>query len=839
MPGRTVAHRLMIVGRAQRIRSALGHLTRLHAFALRTAQLRRAVRMLHAPIGRPAAGLRIRLAHRSLRAHAPIRSGHVLAHRTAMARRRLRTLVDVRTPERRPNETVRTLALAAGAQLRLQAVRVAGAARLTGARLVADLARQTVVVRVAHLRAHVIRTPFAHGARRILRARHIALVRDAHVPGRALGGRRARGGHAHAALIGRRIALEAGRTGALGHLVGELAHGIRAAHAGRLARILALGVVAHLGAGALAIAAAAGDAHAAGARLLHGALAVLRAARLAPVLDASLRTGALSVQRARLLHAGRRITNASVRRIPAEARLARLHAGATRGGVHVKRSRTLAGAVRPVADLVRLAVLVRAARRHGRHTARMVRIAQRAGRTRALEAARHIAALGAKGARLSLVALVHIGARSVRLRSASLRAGTVAGAAGHAHALRTGRTASLRLRAAGQNAVAADQLVRRLALALRTVALVARRIRIAVEAGRTLALVAARQVLAHRIAAALAAARAGALVHIGAAAARRLSFVALPAGAHVRAGRRIAHALLAARTRHVLRAHVQLHVVRLRAAVARVSVAALAARRSVHHQAARIRAARQQLARMPTVVAHIGRRAQAAVRRIADRVPRTLVVRGARHNRHTAHARIRIRNGALRARALKVARLVGAQRILAAAAGRTVHGGALVNVHAAGRDVAGIVRPALLADAVRAGLVGHAVRVRTAVDVAARHLARPLRRRADKAGRTRAPERAGRILAQRVRSARQAGGAALVDVRALAVRLRLEAVATEALLVDALGVRPTVGRPLARVRSVQHDVVALEARIAGLAVGARALGLAGGRQATEGGTSTR
>lgn len=374
--GRTLAHRLMIERCADRIHAALGVLARLHAFARLAAQLVPTISILLASIRCSATGLRVRCTDRSVGALASIRAGRVLTVGARMARTGHLALINIRTTEWRADESVCALAFPRRTQLRLQTVDIAGAARLTRSLLVANLAGQTIVVRVAHLCAHMVRTAFANRTNAVLRARHVALVRNAHMPGGALRARRTSGRHTDAALIGRWISLEAGRTGALGQLPGELAHGIRSAYARRFAWILTAIVVAHLTRGAFAIAATARQTDAGRARLTNRTLAVRRAPCLTPMVHtflvtahtfsiqiAWLRALAVNTSASRravgaLRAAGHNVTDASMCRIPAEARRTCLNAGIVQV-VNYKRCRALTTSAARLTTLVRTAIPVR------------------------------------------------------------------------------------------------------------------------------------------------------------------------------------------------------------------------------------------------------------------------------------------------------------------------------------------------------------------------------------------------------------------------------------------------------------------------------------------------
>lgn len=189
-----------------------------------------------------------------------------------------------------------------------------------------------------------------------------------------------------------------------------------------------------------------------------------------------------------------------------------------------------------------------------------------------------------------------------------------------------------------------------------------------------------------------------------------------------------------------------------------------------------------------------------------------------------------------------MAGLVGTQRILTASAERSVHRSALINVNAACGNVARIVCPALLANAVRLCVVGLAVSMCSAIHIAARHFALLVRRRTDKTSRARAPKRAGRIFAYSIRAACGLYITALINIDAFFIGLRFKTVPTETLLLDAFGICTAVRRrptgAVWRLLWFHLDVNASITRIACLALRTGTLRLAAGRT-TEGITSTR
>lgn len=141
--------------------------------------------------------------------------------------------------------------------------------------------------------------------------------------------------------------------------------------------------------------------------------------------------------------------------------------------------------------LVRAALLVGCASSLRRRTLAVIGVAVIAHRAQALVRAGLVDALGAEAAEmLALSTLVDVDARAVRLRAIAFGTRAVADAAGDGHAFGAGRTLAAVL-ASGQNATAAHEFVRRLALALCAAALLANHVRVAVEAVQALALIAA------------------------------------------------------------------------------------------------------------------------------------------------------------------------------------------------------------------------------------------------------------------------------------------------------------------------------------------------------------
>lgn len=153
----------------------------------------------------------------------------------------------------------------------------------------------------------------------------------------------------------------------------------------------------------------------------------------------------------------------------------------------------------------------------------------------------------------SLGALVDVSTGAIRLRAIALGTGAIAEASCDRNAFGALGTLAT-LVAAGQDALAADKLVRRLALALQTAALVTAHIRISVEAGRTMALVATGQILAQRISSARLLAILRTLVHVATLLRGLVPHETLSADANVRAQVRVLHARLSRRTRVVIAA---------------------------------------------------------------------------------------------------------------------------------------------------------------------------------------------------------------------------------------------------------------------------------------------
>lgn len=346
----------------------------------------------------------------------------------------------------------------------------------------------------------------------------------------------------------------------------------------------------------------------------------------------------------------------------------------------------------------------------------MVRIARVAERALALEATDRVQTDRVVPAHLlPLATLVNVLAVAVRKRAEPFRAGAVANAARNRDAFRAARTLAVR-RAAVQHAVALHQLVRRCTATLRTVALVARLVRIAIEPGRTPALVAAGQVFAERVhTARRLAAVVRTLVHI-ATAPLRVALVALPADAHTIAAVRVLHTLLPRRAGVALATRVQGGL----GAAARVGIAGASARtltgvtageirthRSTrtrvgstlvdvhaltrlagetltaqtlcasarHQHTVRVRPTGHLLARMATVIADVRLRTQTALLLIAHRIARTVRVLRTGNHTDTPHTRIRIGNRARRTAALMRSVEVLAERVRAArtGAGTLVH----------------------------------------------------------------------------------------------------------------------------------------------------------------------
>lgn len=163
---------------------------------------------------------------------------------------------------------------------------------MASATFVANFARQAVIVRVANFGANIVIASFANGARQIVRARHVALIGDAHVAAGTLIRCNACGWNSDAALFWRWISFEADRTLARCHMIFQFAQRVRTANI-FIARVLAIVVVARLVWPTIAIAAATDDACALLARLTHRTLAMTQTFDKTFVVLAVLAVGAI------------------------------------------------------------------------------------------------------------------------------------------------------------------------------------------------------------------------------------------------------------------------------------------------------------------------------------------------------------------------------------------------------------------------------------------------------------------------------------------------------------------------------------------------------------------
>lgn len=268
---RPVAHHL-----ALRIPAALLRAARAAAFASDAGQLVRTVDIPATLARLAAARTGVSVPNRSLGTLAAIGAGNVLTYRARMARP-LGTLINIGASERRPDEALHALALARLANALRWAVGVGSASWHAHTRLAAYLAGQTVVVGVANLRTNAVSAPLSNrtGWRR-LGTGQTAQIADAHVARGTLCRSFAARRHPHAALVGRWIALEPCRAGALGHVIYRRAERVRSARIPvRRARVGTLEVNAGRRSAAVAAAAAPDRTDATGARLPLAALAVI------------------------------------------------------------------------------------------------------------------------------------------------------------------------------------------------------------------------------------------------------------------------------------------------------------------------------------------------------------------------------------------------------------------------------------------------------------------------------------------------------------------------------------------------------------------------------------
>lgn len=333
--------------------------------------------------------------------------------------------------------------------------------------------------------------------------------------------------------------------------------------------------------------------------------------------------------------------------------------------------------------LVARTLLIRCALALRRCTESVVGIALVSLGTVAAVATLLIDALRSVGTELgtTFLALVDIHAATVRLRLVTLGAGTVANTAGNRNALGS-NGAGLSTRAAGEHATVAEQLVRRLALALGTAADFAHDERIAGMSLWAATLVAAGQILAERVEAAggFATTLQRTLIHILTLSALRMPLVALSANAYAAAREGILHAALAQRTwvrlgavrssrgdatltvciaRRTAGTLAQVTACGIAAdgffgarigatlidvaattghgCVARVARSAEALRLPVGQHALRMGTTVTRLAGMTTIVAHVGFGAQAALRIITDGIAGTLLACRTADNGHTTH----------------------------------------------------------------------------------------------------------------------------------------------------------------------------------------------------------
>uniref|UniRef100_A0A2M4B1P7 Putative secreted protein n=1 Tax=Anopheles triannulatus TaxID=58253 RepID=A0A2M4B1P7_9DIPT len=283
------------------IQTALFGVARAATLAPDARQLRAAVLVLAALVRFPAAGRSVRITDRPVRALAAIGTGNVLTNGRLVAGC-LGALVDIRTPERCPDETLHTPALASLADALRWTVPIGGTSRDADTGLTAHLAGKTVVVGVANLGADTGVASFTDGTsrstatgRRRLRASEGTLVGDAGVTNGTLLRRLTVTRHTHTALLRYWITLETGRTRAPRYMVGALAKGIRpTGRTGRLARIHTLEVDARLRSAAILAASASDRTDPTGnAGLPLTALAVVGARHRTDTVDAAFTSRAV------------------------------------------------------------------------------------------------------------------------------------------------------------------------------------------------------------------------------------------------------------------------------------------------------------------------------------------------------------------------------------------------------------------------------------------------------------------------------------------------------------------------------------------------------------------
>lgn len=288
----TAARRLVCLRLAQGIRSADRMQAGIGALAMDAAQAIGAIVVLVTLSWLRATLLGITISHRSFGADTAIRTGHILTPGRRMTWL-LCALIDIRTTEGSSNESTRTLALAAQAELGGWAICIGFAARLTGTIAVTDLSGQAIVAGVADLAANVLVATLAHGAGSCLGAGQVALVPYAHVSTGTLIAGQAGRGHTHATLLGCWITLKALGAATCAAMLRDAAQGIGATAGARLAGIQALVANARLILLAFLVAATTDGTVSLQAGQSTGALTVIQAGNHAYIANTFLAIGAI------------------------------------------------------------------------------------------------------------------------------------------------------------------------------------------------------------------------------------------------------------------------------------------------------------------------------------------------------------------------------------------------------------------------------------------------------------------------------------------------------------------------------------------------------------------
>lgn len=170
----TVAARLMGFNETLSSLSANVQVAWISTFPINASKVQGTVRVFIALI-RLQTTINIGIADSSLRTNTLIRSGCVLAASTRVTRT-IRALVDISASKWRSDKSNITATLAFHAHLCLRTVHVGVAAWLTGALIIADLSRETVVVCIADLSAHALMAALSDGTIIGASAHEVALI---------------------------------------------------------------------------------------------------------------------------------------------------------------------------------------------------------------------------------------------------------------------------------------------------------------------------------------------------------------------------------------------------------------------------------------------------------------------------------------------------------------------------------------------------------------------------------------------------------------------------------------------------------------------------------------